>query len=120
MTIKITLPVIPRTKKNNMVRTKTGIIQSAVYRQYEKDCLMLIPCEYRHLKLDKPCRITTVFFMPDNRRVDLSNLISACHDVLVKGGVIADDSRSIVQYCEAWAITDKKYPRTEISIEVVE
>lgn len=46
--------------------------------------------------LKVPCNVQTVFYMPDKRRVDLSNLIAAIHDVLVECHVIEDDNYKIV------------------------
>jgi Holliday junction resolvase RusA-like endonuclease len=95
------------------------MIQSDAYRRYEKDCLKIIPGKYR-VNIDRPCIVTTVFFMPDNRRVDPSNLVSAAHDVMVKAGILSDDSRKIIHKMVAWCETDRKNPRTEIEIEVIE
>lgn len=116
--LEFTIPLIPRTKKNSMVRTKHGMIQSAAYRAYEKDCLKIIPPKYR-IHIDRPCIVTTVFFMPDRRRVDVSNLISACHDVLVKAGVLTDDDYTHIPKIIAWHEVDRKNPRTEVTIEEV-
>lgn len=57
---------------------------------------MVIPCEFRNIRISQPCTLTTVFYMKTRHRVDLTNLLSAIHDVLVKAGVIADDNSSIV------------------------
>ena len=118
MQIEFYIPVIPRTKKNSMIKTKTGLIQSEVYRQYEKDCLMVIPGDFKQLHINKPCILTTVFYMPDNRRVDISNLISAIDDVLVKAGVLQDDSRKIVTKRIAWCETSER-AGTMVRIEVI-
>ena len=114
----------PITKKNSQrifTNRRTGrpfIKQSQAYEQYEHDAILQIPA-WAKQNLAVPCKVVTVFYMPDKRKVDISNLISTTHDILVRGGVIADDCRSIVEYVLAWARTDKDNPRTEIELEVL-
>lgn len=56
--------------------------------------------------------------MPTKRRVDLSNLIEAVDDILVKAGVLEDDNYKIVQSHDGSRVLhDKENPRTEITIE---
>ena len=88
MTIELVFHGRPITKKNhqqiyrNKATGKPFITQSNRYKQYEQDCIWQIP-PLAKINLDRPCKVTTVFFMPDRRRVDVSNLISAAHDILV-------------------------------------
>lgn len=120
--IKFTILGKPATKKNSsriiQCKGRPMLIPSKAYLDYERDALWQIPAEAKQ-EIDKPCKVTTVFYMPDNRRVDASNLVSAIHDILVKGRVIADDSRSIVSHLEAWCETDKENPRTEIEVRIL-
>jgi len=121
--IEFTIYGIPRTKKNSqqILRTKAGrpfITQSKVSKQFESDSIMQVP-QYARIGIDVPCVVTTIFFMPDNRRVDLSNLISASHDILVRSGVLKDDNRKIAAVINAWAETDKANPRTCYTVEVI-
>ena len=124
MVIEFTLIGTPKTKKNHqriMRNKRTGkpfISQSEHYQQYETDCLWQIPKQVK-LSIDRPCQVTTVFFMPDRRRVDVSNLVSAAHDILVAGKVLKDDSSGIVSCLVARCEVDKDKPRTEIKIEVI-
>lgn len=130
MIIEFTLYGTPITKKNsqqiftnksttNKSTGKPFIAQSNQYKQYERDCILQIPKQARK-KIDQPCKVTTIFYMPDKRRVDVSNLVSAAHDILVAGNVLKDDSSGIIKEISAWASVDKDNPRTEILIEVIE
>ena len=59
--------------------------------------------------------------MPDNRRCDLSNLHQAIDDILVKGGVLKDDSRKYIAGHDGSRVrTDKGNPRVEITISEME
>jgi len=125
MIIEFTLYGTPITKKNsqqiltNRATGKPFITQSNQYKQYEQDCVLQIPRQAKQ-KIDQPCKVTTIFYMPDKRRVDVSNLVSAAHDILVAGNVLKDDSSAIVKIIVAWATVDKENPRTEILIETTE
>lgn len=117
MTINLVIAGPPRTKKNHMMRTKHGIIQSPQYRQYETDALWQIPASAR-LGIDQPCNVRCVYFMPTRGRVDLLNLLSATCDILVKAGVLADDnSRIVASHDGSRVLWDKARPRVEITID---
>jgi len=124
MKIEFTILGRPITKKNHsqiITNRKTGrqyLIPSKQYIQYEADCVIQIPSSVR-LGLDMPCMLKTVFFMPNERNVDVNNLQSSISDILVKAGVIKDDNRFISTINYAWCETDKKNPRTEITIDVI-
>lgn len=112
----------PITKKNSqqiLVNKATGrpfISQSAKYRQYEKACAMFMP----KLKepINEPVNVKCVFYRDSRRRVDLSNLISACNDILVRYGILADDNRNVIYAQDGSRVFySKEHPRTEITIE---
>ena len=119
-----TLSGVPRTKKNSqsvITNPRTGrpmIIQSKAYREYEKDCLRQIgELGIDRMKIDSPVNVCCLFFMPTKRKVDLQNLVSAAMDVLVKGGVLADDNCQIVYGNDGSRVLfDKDNPRTEVII----
>jgi len=118
--MKFTIPLIPRTKKNSMQVSfrggKPNVRQSKSYLQYEQDCLKLITGQHK-LNIDYPVNVKSTYYMPTRRRVDLNNLHSALHDVLVKAGVLADDNCKIVASTDGSRVKyDKIHPRTEIEI----
>ena len=58
--------------------------------------------------------------MPTKRRVDLTNLMEATHDILVHCGVLADDNSKIIVSVDGSRVEyDKNNPRTEIEITEV-
>ena len=118
--MKFTIPITPVTKKNSMqvsVRGgKPNVRQSKPYLQYESDCLKLITGQYK-LNISYPVNIKATYFMPTQRRVDLINLHSALHDILVKARVLEDDNCKIVVSTDGSRVFyDKEHPRTEIEI----
>lgn len=84
--IQIIIPLPPITKKNHQqICWKNGqgdkktpfVRPSAQYGQYEKDCSLFL----RSLGIDQPVNVSAKFYMPTRRRVDLTNLNEALHDI---------------------------------------
>ena len=121
--IKFTIPVIPRSKKNSSrivyKRGKPIVIPSKLYENFEYECLMLIPEKYR-VNINYPVNIKAIYYVKRNARVDKTNLESALMDMLVKARVIADDSAlkpAIVVGTDGSRVYhDDKNPRIEIEI----
>lgn len=118
--VKFTIPIAPITKKNHsqVIRNKkTGtvmVIPSRQYLQYEKDAMWFLP----HTDtIEEPVNVKAVFYMQTRRRVDLTNLLQALLDLLVKYGIIADDNSKIVFSVDgSYVDYDKENPRTEVEI----
>ena len=114
----------PRTKKNSqrVFRLPSGgtrIAPSAAYVQYEWDCLRQLPPPSRPLA--GPVNVKCLYFMPTRRRVDLTNLLEATDDILVRAGVLADDCATIVAAHDgSRVLLDRKRPRVEITITEME
>ena len=87
--VTLTLPYPPST--NRIWRnTSKGTLKSRAYRQWETWALMEIKCQKGQL-VSGPVVLTITAGRPDKRRRDISNLIKATEDVLVKARVIEDD-----------------------------
>lgn len=117
---KFVIPVVPRTKKNSQqvfVRNGRVInIPSKAYKQFENDCLKVIPNKYRQ-KINYPVNIKAIFYTESKRRIDITNLLSALDDMLVKAEVIEDDCRDIVAgHDNSRVYWDKENPRIEVEI----
>lgn len=111
----------PVTKKNSqrvIMNRQTGkviVLPSKAYKHYEAAAGYFL--RRKGEKLSGRYNVKTVFFMPNRRMVDLSNLLEAIHDVLVHYEILADDnSRIIVSVDGSRVDYDKERPRTEIEI----
>ena len=120
---KFTTPLKPITKKNSqrIIKDKTGrprIIQSSAYMKYEKQCEPYMP----HIDtIAHKVNVKSVYYMPNNRRVDLTNLHEALHDILVHYGVLIDDNCKIIVSTDgSYVDVDKWNPRTEVTITDLE
>ena len=121
--IKIEIPVTPRSKKNSqqiiVCKGRPMIIQSELYRQYERECAMFLPKV--DVPIEKPINLKCTFIVPDRRKRDLTNLLNAIQDILVKYGVIADDNYNIVNSTDGSRIVyEKGIGKTIIEIEIKE
>ena len=120
--IKITIPLDPRTKKNSQQifrNRKTGkpfISQSEIYKQYVKDCGYFLKNKVSE-PIDYPVNVKALYYRETRRRVDITNLHSCLHDVLVEHGILEDDNSNIVVGTDRSRVfLGDKNPRTEIEI----
>ena len=120
--IKFTIPLCPITKKNsqriliNPGTRKPFIAQSEKYKEYEKACGWFI--QGKGKKINEPVTVKCLFYMPTKRRVDLTNLLGAIDDILVKYEVLEDDHSGIIySHDGSRVLHDKENPRTEVPIE---
>lgn len=120
--IKFTIPLAPVTKKNSqriVINRATGrpmIMPSAKYKEYEVKAAFFIPRPPQ--PINKPVNVKCLFYMPTRRKVDLTNLLEAIDDILVRRGVLADDDYTIIESHDGSRVFyDKNNPRTEVIIE---
>lgn len=119
--MKFIIPIEPKTKKNSqqiiVVNGRPMIIPSKQYKEFEKAALWYI----EKIGIDYPVNIKALFYMKTKRRVDLTNLLEALDDVLVKGGMLVDDNCNIIQSHDGSRVYyDKLNPRIEVYIENVD
>lgn len=125
--MKFTIPIEPRTKKNHQEiwkNRRTGqrfIGNGKEYKAYVRDTFWEIHASKESIGLKEPIsypiNIKAVYYMGYRRKVDISNLHSCLHDVLVHNEVILDDSCRIVVGTDGSRVRyDKHRPRTEVEI----
>lgn len=117
--MQIIIPLAPVTKKNSQRIVNVGkyhkVLPSKAYVDYEKEAGWFLP---RGAGIDYQVEVTCLFYMPTKRRVDLTNLLEAIDDVLVKYGVLTDDNSGIiVSHDGSRVLYDHDNPRTEVYIE---
>ena len=122
--MKFTVPLPPITKKNHqriLRNYKTGkpfVAPSEQYKQYEAQAMWFIP---KGERIDYPVNIKCLFYMPTRRRCDLTNLLESIDDIMVKAGLLEDDSyHIIVGHDGSRVLYDKEKPRTEVEITPIE
>lgn len=118
MEIKMVLLGDPRTKKNSP-RIVGGrypkLLPSKAFEQYQSDVGWQIKGKGKQIA--EPVNVKAVFYMRTRRKVDLANLNSSLHDILVHYGVLKDDNRDIVAATDGSRVMfDKAQPRVEVTI----
>lgn len=120
--LEIMIPGAPITKKNSqqiLINRKTGrpfVSPSPQYKKYKAHCKQYI--DYDGEPINEPVTVKCLYYMPTRRRVDLTNLMEASHDILVDYGVLADDNNKIIISVDGSRVLyDKENPRVEITIE---
>jgi len=118
----------PRTKKNHGQAVMAGgrrlILPSKAYRFFEGVALPQVRAAWHGAPLSVPVNIACRYWLDANRRTDLVGLLQATLDILVRGGVISDDSAwnpPIAVSYDGSAIMgkDAANPRTEITITIL-
>lgn len=119
--IRFEIPLAPISKKNsqqimnNRYTGKPFIMPSPQFKQYETAALWFIPRPYK--PIDYPVNVECHFFMPTHRKCDLTNLLEAIDDIMVKAGLIADDNFTVIQSHDGSRVHyDKSNPRTVVCI----
>lgn len=119
MTLTLTILGPPRSKKNSQIaiclRGKPRLIQSKLYRDYEKDALKQL-WAWGNVTVNGRVKVVCLYYVPDLRKRDLTNLLAASHDILQKGGFIEDDSMIVSVDGSRIEGVDKANPRVEIEI----
>ncbi len=129
------IPINPKTKKNNQqirykkeirrygsrsVQKQTPFIsQSDAYKQYEKDAGWFLTKINEPISV--PVNVRCIFYRDSEQRCDLTNLLEAIDDILVKYGILKDDNFKILAGHDGSRVfIDRDNPRTEIYIELME
>lgn len=120
--MEILIPVEARTKKNSMrlVRISGRLvpIPSKQYKEFEEKCGDYLQ-PYIGKMIDYPVNVCCLFYMKTRRKVDLTNLLEAVDDILVRYSILADDNSQIVFGHDGSRVYyDKDNPRIEIDITV--
>ena len=118
--MNFTIPIEPVTKKNHsqviMIKGKPVVLPSRPYQEYEKKCKQYMP--KINEPINYPINLKCHFYKGTHRKCDLTNLLQAVCDILVKYKILEDDDYSIVSTTNGSEVFyDKENPRTEIYIE---
>jgi len=125
--LEITIPTAPATKKNSqriVVDKATGcpfVMQSEKYKDYEAFCVGTLKrpgwlMQWGNIQFTKPVHLCARYWLPDNRKRDLLNLLAATADILQKAGLIADDTLIVRLDGSRKMGVDKMDPRVELTL----
>lgn len=105
-------------KKNSRINTRSGrSFPSSKYTEWHKDASLQLKGTP---KINNGSFISIHFYMPDNRRTDLSNKAESIMDLLVDNGILEDDCWQVVPILGLKGCgVDKENPRAEIFVTSV-
>lgn len=125
--LQLTIIGKPITKKNSqriLRNRRTGkpfVAPSAQYEAYRKAFILQAGKYTPKEPIAVPVAVCAIYYMPDKRRVDITNLMNATHDLLQDSAIIADDSSKIVKSVDgSRVLLDRENPRVEILIKEYE
>ena len=105
----------PKPAPRPKINKKTGgIYFPGDYRQYIRDHAEKISAAISRPAIKGPVALEVNFFRKSIRKVDLDNLEKTIMDILVKAGIISDDSLVIEK--RSRLVKGSPYPRTEVKI----
>lgn len=115
------IELTPISKKNsqqiliNRATNRPFISPSKKYKEYEKSAKWFIPRVEK--PIDFPVNVKCLFYMPTKRKCDLTNMLEAIDDVMVKAGLLEDDNYTVIaSHDGSRVLYDKSRPRTEVVI----
>lgn len=120
--MKIKIPLLCRSKKNsqriiyNPKTKRPMIIQSEIYKNFERECGLFLK-KYKSNVIAYPVNLKCLFYVPDKRKRDLTNLENAIADILVKYEILEDDNYNIIAGWDGSRIIYEK-GKEEIDIEI--
>ena len=124
---RFVIRVEPKTKKNSQeIRMRRDgsrfISPSGVYQRWEKTVAeVLFLLNRGRTPIQEPVNVQEIFYMASARRVDLTNLMEAIDDALVRAGVLKDDCTKILAgHDGSHVLIDRKSPRIVIRITPAE
>jgi Holliday junction resolvase RusA-like endonuclease len=112
----------PITKKNSQrivtIHNKPRIIPSKAYKDYEYAASVELGITQRlGYTINEPVNVQCTYYMGTKRKADLTNLLEATDDVLVRAGILYDDNYGVIQSHDgSRVLIDRENPRVEIVI----
>ena len=109
----------PSQKNQKKVRCAGGVPRLYTHpkvKEWQDSALLQLKSKYKG-QFDNKVTIAYHFYVKDNRRRDIDNLVASVNDVLVKAGLVSDDDWKHLAIGGADAEVDKDNPRVVLYVE---
>ena len=118
MVFTVELPPISKKNSQQIWRpnglNRPIIVPSKKYKEYESEARRFMP---KGICINEPVNVKCLFYMPTRRKCDLTNMLEAIDDVMVKAGLLEDYNFTVIAGHDGSRILyDKERPRTEVYI----
>lgn len=95
---------------------KPFITSNDTVKSWQKQTAIQLNAMYQRDTFTKPVRVDYYFYVKDNRKRDIDNMIASINDALQAGGILEGDHWQVLEIGSAKAAIDKENPRAEITI----
>ncbi len=109
---------LPPTQNKSLVPTNSGrFVLSAATAAWRKqaawDIISQKSLSNQSIAINNPCSMRSVFYLPDKRKRDISNLLKQLEDACVDAGILRDDS--LIYHHTLIKRFDRYNPRVQFS-----
>ena len=91
-------------------------VSNPIVKKWQKEVAQELAMVYPKVKFTGRVVVSYMFYVKDNRRRDIDNMIASINDAIVKAGILEDDSWQLLKIGEADATLDKDNPRAVLTI----
>lgn len=113
--IKGQTPAQKNKKKISCVGSVPRIYTQKDVKDWQEDAHLQLKRQVRG-QAESRVSVFYMFYVKDNRRRDLDNMVASINDAIVKAGLVKDDSWQCLKSDGADAEIDRENPRAEITI----
>ena len=119
---EIKLDGVVRPKKNSKrivnIKGRRMVISSKQYMEWHKNAMQQLEnTKIPKDNIDYPIAVSMIFYRPDARKRDLSNMVESINDLLVDYGFFADDNCDIIKSLHIYdGGIDRDRPRCKVII----
>lgn len=100
----------------NKATGKPFITSNDTVKTWQKQAAQQLNALYQRDTFTEPVVIDYMFYVKDNRKRDIDNMVASVNDALQAGGVLEGDHWQVLSIGSAKAEIDKDNPRCEITI----
>lgn len=111
-----------KNSKQMALNRRTGAmfpVSNPIVKRWQTAVAKELAMLYQRDTFTEPVTIVYKFYVQDNRRRDIDNMIASINDAIVKAGIIQDDSWQCLTIGSAEAEIDKNNPRAELWIDPI-
>lgn len=91
-------------------------VSNPIVKRWQKAVAKELAMLYQRDTFTERVQVNYMFYVQDNRRRDIDNMIASVNDAIVLAGILPDDNWQSMRIGMADAVIDKDNPRAELVI----
>lgn len=100
----------------NKATGKPFITSNDTVKSWQKTAALQLNSMYQRDTITSRVKVDYYFYVKDNRKRDIDNMVASINDALQAGGILEGDNWQLLEIGSAKAEIDKENPRAEITI----